>query len=141
MAALNVGTVNTIGKRKFELGGGQVVWAEVRRVIQFGRKIDVSKYNAGDVIPAGSMVVWNNTSDTCTIVKASELKAPEGSGTVEASTINGLTFEDVVIPEGAVDATCAIVTSGKIWADATDVPTVVEKNLPMIEFVRVRHSE
>lgn len=138
--ALNVGTVNTIGKRKFELGGGQVVWAEVRRVIQFGRKVDVSKYKAGDVIPAGSMVVWDNATDTCTIVKAAELKSPEGSGTVEASTVNGLTYEDVVIPEGAVDATVAIVISGKIWADATDVPTAVEKNLPMIEFVRVRHS-
>lgn len=132
-------TVNAIGKRKGELLGGKVIWAEVRRVIQFGRKVDLSKFQAGDVIPSGSMVVWNNTSDTCTIVKRSDLKSPDGSGQVDPATVNGLTYEDVCIPSGAIDATVAIVTSGKIWADATDVPASVEKNLPMIEFVRMRH--
>lgn len=141
MANNHFGTVNTIGASKTEIGGGKVVWAEVRRVIQFGRKIKLASYHAGDVIPAGSMVVWDNESDECTIVKASELAAPDGSGTVEASSINGLTYTDVCIPEGCTDATTAIVISGKIWADATDVPASVEKNLPMIEFIRVRKSK
>lgn len=136
---MQTGTVNTVSSNSYEIGGGKVVWAEVSKLIQFGRKVDVSKYKAGDVIPAGSMVVWDNTSDECQIVKAEELEAPDGSGTVKASSINGLTYEDVCIPDGCVFASVAIVTSGKLWADATDVPTSVEPNLPMIEFIRVRH--
>lgn len=136
---MQTGTVNTVSSNSYEIGGGKVVWAEVSKLIQFGRKVDVSKYKAGDVIPAGSMVVWDNTSDECQIVKAEELEAPDGSGTVKVSSINGLTYEDVCIPDGCVFASVAIVTSGKLWADATDVPTSVEPNLPMIEFIRVRH--
>ncbi len=136
---MQTGTVNTVSSNSYEIGGGKVVWAEVSKLIQFGRKVDVSKYKAGDVIPAGSMVVWDNTSDVCQIVKVEELEAPDGSGTVKVSAINGLTYEDVCIPEGCVFASVAIVTSGKLWADATDVPTSVEPNLPMVEFIRVRH--
>lgn len=139
LKAMQIGTVNTMATNTMEIGGGKVVWAEVSKLLQFGRKIDVSKYSAGDVIPAGSMVVWDNASDECKIVKAEELEAPAGSGDVKASTINGLTYEDVCIPTGCTFASVAIVTSGKIWADTTDVPASVEPNLPMIEFIRVRH--
>lgn len=133
--SIQSGTANAISSVTTEIGGGKVVWAEVRRTIQFGRKIDVSKYSAGDVIPAGSMVVWNNTSDVCTIVTAAEITA----GTAKAANVNGLTYEDVCIPTGCIFASVAIVISGKIWADCTDIPAAVEKNLPMIEFIRMRH--
>lgn len=133
--SIQSGTVNAIGNVSTEIGGGKVVWAEVRRTIQFGRKIDVSKYSAGDVIPAGSMVKYDNASDECNIITADEITA----GTYAAADVNGLTFEDVCIPTGCVFASVAIVTSGKIWADFTDIPAEVEKNLPMIEFIRMRH--
>lgn len=106
------------------------MWARIDKCIQFGRKIDLSGYSAGDVIPAGTMVIWNNSSDTVTVVAASD--------TESLASVNGLIREDVVIPDGAVFASCAVVIAGKIWADMTDIPTSVESQLPMIEFIRKR---
>lgn len=53
--------------------------------------------------------------------------------------VNGLIFEDVCIPEGCILATCAVVRAGRIYADRVNgggIPKAVEKQLPMIEFVR-----
>lgn len=53
--------------------------------------------------------------------------------------VNGLTFEDVCIPEGCILATCAVVRAGRIYADRVaggGIPQSVEAQLPMIEFVR-----
>jgi hypothetical protein len=55
------------------------------------------------------------------------------------SDVNGLTFEDVCIPEGCILATCAVVRAGRIYADRVaggGIPKSVEAQLPMIEFVR-----
>lgn len=55
------------------------------------------------------------------------------------SDVNGLTFEDVCIPEGCTLATCAVVRAGRIYADRVaggGIPQSVEAQLPMIEFVR-----
>lgn len=131
MDKLNSGTFNTIANASKTIGGGVQVWARVDKKVHFGRAINVASYKAGDVIPAGSMVHFDNESDYATIVKASESE--------KLSTVNGLTFNDVCIPEGAVFASVAIVTSGKIWADATDVPKSVEAQLPNIEFIRARN--
>lgn len=53
--------------------------------------------------------------------------------------VNGLTWQDVRIPDGCTVATCAVVTAGRIMADRVaggGIPASVEKQLPMIEFVR-----
>lgn len=125
------GSFNTINAHTQSIGGSVQVWARIDKKIHFGRKIDVSSLAAGTVIPAGSMVIWDNTTDTATVVKASDAS--------NLSKVNGLIENEIVVPDGCVFASCAIVTAGKIWADATDVPTSVEAQLPMIEFIRARH--
>lgn len=124
------GSFNTIAQASEQVGGSVQVWARIDRKLQFGRLINVSGLAAGTVIPAGSMVIWTNASDYATVVTASD--------TASLSSVNGLTENDVVVPTGCVYASCAIVTSGKIWADATDVPASVEANLPNIEFIHAR---
>lgn len=57
----------------------------------------------------------------------------------DLTDVNGLTFEDVCIPDGAIHATCAVVRAGRIYADRVasgGLPTSIEAQLPMIEFVR-----
>jgi hypothetical protein len=130
MSNLQKGTFNTIANTSVTVGGGKQVWARVEKVIHFGRLIDLTGRKAGDVIPAGSMVHFDNESDKAEVIKATD--------TEKLTTVNGLILNDVCIPEGAVFASCAIVTSGKIWADATDVPKTVEAQLPNIEFIRER---
>lgn len=53
--------------------------------------------------------------------------------------VNGLTFEDVYMPAGAILATCAVVRGGRIYADRVaggGLPASIESQLPGIEFVR-----
>lgn len=130
MSDLQKGTFNTIANSSITIGGGKQVWARVDKVIHFGRLIDTSSMKAGDVIPAGTMVHFDNSSDKATIIK--------GTDSEKLTQVNGLIMNDVCVPDGVVFASCAIVTAGKIWADATDVPTSVEAQLPNIEFIRER---
>ncbi|MGJ7024921.1 hypothetical protein [Petrimonas sulfuriphila] len=61
---------------------------------------------------------------------------PDGSALTD---VNGLIFEDVYMPEGTIHATCAVVRAGRIYADRVaggGLPTAIESQLPMIEFVR-----
>lgn len=125
------GTQNTIGSYSAKIGGNFVVWVRVDRVEHFGGNLDVTKYQPGDVIPAGSMAIFDQQANTVEIVKATD--------TAKLSKVNGLIYNDICIPSNPVLATGAIVTSGKIYADRAGVdgiPPSVEPNLPMISFIR-----
>lgn len=128
------GTFNTIGSYRAELGGNFVVWVRVDRVEHFGGNLDVSLYQPGDVIPAGSMAIFDQQANTVEIVKAD-------AAADKLAKVNGLIFNDIYIPSNPILATGAIVTSGKIYADRAGVdgiPLAVENNgkLPMISFMR-----
>lgn len=61
---------------------------------------------------------------------------PDGS---DLDDVNGLTFNDVYMPEGTIHATCAVVRNGRIYADRVlggGLPSSIESQLPAIEFVR-----
>ncbi len=128
------GTFNTIGSYRAELGGNFVVWVRVDRVEHFGGNLDVSLYQPGDVIPAGSMAIFDQQANTVEIVKAD-------AAADKLAKVNGLIFNDICIPSNPILASGAIVTSGKIYADRAGVdgiPLAVENNgkLPMISFMR-----
>lgn len=132
MSNLQSGTFNTIAQVEKTVGGGSNVWARVDRVLHFGRTIDVSGLPAGTVIPAGSMVAFTD-DEQATIVKASDSDS--------LASVNGLTLNDVCIPDGCKFASIAIVTSGKVYADAAGVdgvPASVASQIPNIELIRVR---
>lgn len=128
------GTFNTIDSYRAEFGGNFVVWVRAERVEHFGGNLNVAKYQPGDVIPAGSMAIFDQQANTIEIVKASD-------GAEKLAKVNGLIYNDICIPSNPILATGAIVTSGKIYADRAGVdgiPLVVENNgnLPMISFMR-----
>lgn len=125
------GTQNTIGSYSAEIGGNFVVWVRVDRVEHFGGNLDVTEYQPGDVIPAGSMAIFDQQANTIEIVKATD--------TAKLSKVNKLTFNDICIPSNPVLATGALVSSGKIYADRAGVdgiPPSVEAQLPMISCIR-----
>lgn len=98
-----------------------------------GATVTFTKDAAG--VCAAPKVTANSTGvqSTCVVVKAGA--AAEGTLT----DVNGLIWNDVCIPSGCTLATCAVVRAGRIYADRVKgggIPTSVEKQLPMIEFVR-----
>ena len=132
MGNYNRGTDNTMSQRSSQILGGDVeVWIDVDKMIHFGRKINLEGYHAGDVIPAGSMVHFDNQSDFAEVIKGDASAA-------KIKTVNGLTRHDVKVVEGTFYASVGIVVAGKIWGDATDVPASVEAQLPNITFERMR---
>lgn len=132
MVNYNRGTDNTMSQRSSQILGGDVeVWIDVDKMIHFGRKINLEGYHAGDVIPAGSMVHFDNQSDFAEVIKGDASAA-------KLKTVNGLTRHDVKVVEGTFYASVGIVVAGKIWGDATDVPASVEAQLPNITFERMR---
>lgn len=132
MGNYNRGTDNTMTQRSSEILGGNVeCWIDVDKIIHIGRKINLEGLQPGTVIPAGSMVHFDNESDYAEIIKGDASAA-------KLKTVNGMTRHDIKVVEGTFYASTAIVTSGKCWGDATDVPTSVEAQLPNIEFVRLR---
>lgn len=132
MGYYNRGTDNTMSQQTHSIGGGNVeCWIDVDKIIHIGRKINLEGLAPGTVIPAGTMVHFDNLSDFAEIIKAD-------AGSAKLATVNGLTRHDIKVVEGTFYASTAIVTSGKCWGDATDVPASVEAQLPNIEFVRLR---
>ena len=128
--SIQKGTFNTIAQNSSEIGGHYPVWSRVRELYQGGGFINLNDYSAGDVIQAGTMVKFNGAG------KEVEIIAENAS---DFSVVNGLIFEDVCIPEGCILATCAVVRAGRIYADrvgSNGLPTDIEAQLPMIEFVR-----
>lgn len=121
----NYGTFNTVAKSEITFGGDFPIWARVEDVFVGGGTVTGS---AGDVIKAGTMVIFNGAGKAVTIVKATD--------TTNLSKVNGIIWNDVCIPEGKLVATCAVVRKGRIYADRAGIPASVEAQLPMIEFVR-----
>lgn len=163
------GTFNTMYSGAAEFGGGFPVWARVKELYQGGGRIDHSKFSAGTVIGAGTPVVFNGPGKDVKIVAgpaySSESKyavgaiVSEGGKIYENKTaiespesfdaskwtditesVNGFTFEDVLIPEGCTLATCAVVRAGRIYADrvvGAEILPAMEKRLnQVIEFTR-----
>lgn len=142
------GTFNTIGKRKAQFGGNFPVWARVRELYKGGGTIDASQFAPGTVIGAGTMVKFNGSGKKVEIITANGVEGVKATAEVVTAgaaaqgsldDVNGLIFEDVCIPEGCILATCAVVRAGRIYADRVNgggIPKSVEKQLPMIEFVR-----
>lgn len=133
MDIYNRGTDNTISKRSAEMLGGNVeCWIDVKKMIHFGRKLDLTGIPAGTVIPAGTMVHFDNNSDFAEIIKGTD-------NNTKLDSVNGLTRHDVKVVEGTYFASVAIVIEGKLWGDAVDVPARVENRLfPNITFERLR---
>lgn len=134
MSGYTRGTDNTIGGSKGQVFGGEECWIDVDKMIHFGRKIDVDAagLSEGDVLPAGTMVHFDDDSDYAEVIKGDASSA-------KLKTVNGLTRHDVRIPSNCVFASVGIVIKGKLWGDATDVPASVQASLePNIHFVRLR---
>ena len=127
------GTDNTMGGSNGEAYGHNECWIDVDKMIHFGRKIDLEKagLKEGDVLPAGTMVHFDNDSDYAEIIHGTD-------GEAKLKTVNGLTRHDVRVPSNCIFASVGIVIAGKLWGDATDVPASVEAQLPMIRFERLR---
>ena len=121
----NYGTFNTVAKSEITFGGDFPIWARVEDVFVGGGTVTGA---AGDVIKAGTMVIFNGAGKAVTIVKASD--------STNLGKVNGIIWNDVCIPEGKLVATCAVVRKGRIYADRAGIPASVEAQLPMIEFVR-----
>lgn len=132
MATQN-GTFNTIAQNTESVGGGFTVWARVDKVYQGGGYLDLDTLNAGDVIAAGTPVIFDGPGKKITVVT--------GTAATKANLakVNGLVFNDVCIPSGAVEATCAVVRAGRIYASRANggngLQKSLEAQLPMIEFI------
>lgn len=127
------GTFNTISQAEETFGSGMAVWARVNKSRQSGGWVDTSKYSAGDLIPAGTPVIYTTPG--------AEVKVVDTTSCTKAdlAKVNGLTENDVRIPSGVVEATCAVVIDGRIYANRANggngLPASLQAQLPAIEFV------
>ena len=128
----NFGTFNTISQGKvFEIGGDYPVWARVREVYQGGGNIPLEGLNPGDVIHAGTPVIFDGPGKDVIIVKITDGE--------NLAKVNGLIWNDVSIPNDCISATCAVVRNGRIYANRANggegLPKSLMAQLPGIEFV------
>lgn len=142
------------GNISVTLGGGSAVNIAVTATENTAAKVATK-------VAAGSYSGWTAKADGDVVTFTCSSVGPKTAGKVDfASTgaagkiavtkagvaasgnltdVNGLTWQDVRIPDGCTVATCAVVTAGRIMADRVaggGIPASVEKQLPMIEFVR-----
>jgi len=85
------GTFNTIGKYSSQIGGSFPVWSRVGAKYQGGGKIDTTNLSAGDIVKAGTMVVFNGIGQNVTIVDAPALYEKK-----KYSAGNLCTYENVI---------------------------------------------
>ena len=138
-----MGSFNTFGRTSKTYGSGKNIWHEMRGSYPVGGKIDLTDFNVGDVIPSGSMCVYDHSAKTIKIVKTSDVKTEANTGgTVEPNTINGLLGYDVYYENGVDYATGNVVFAGEIYIDRCeeDVPSEVLANLPMIVPIREKNG-
>lgn len=91
------GTFNTISQNSAEFGGSHVVWSRVRELYQGGGYLDLSKYNPGDIIPAGSMVKFNGAGKQVDIITA--------NGNAGAAQVDKLTVTHAATGTGNIRIT------------------------------------
>ena len=109
------GTQNTMSQKTgTPLTGDVQVWARVDKVAHLGRLVDLEDYEAGDLIPAGTGLIFtsNQYAEIVDIATASNEKLAQ---------VNCLSYNDVRIPDGCIRATIAGVEAGKIWAEAAGI--------------------
>lgn len=109
------GTQNTMSQKTgTPLTGDVQVWARVDKVAHLGRLINLDDYEAGDLIPAGTGLIFtsNQYAEIVDIATASNEKLAQ---------VNCLSYNDVRIPDGCIRATIAGVEAGKIWAEAAGI--------------------
>lgn len=131
----NFGTFNTISQGKvFEIGGDFPVWVNQQNLLLYpgGNYIELSgDYNAGDVIHAGTPVIYEGPGKKATIVEISDAE--------NLKKVNGLIFNDVCIPNDCISATCAVAYSGIIYANRANggegLPESLKAQLPQITFI------
>lgn len=133
MSIYQHGTFNTISQTNATISGGVTVWSRIGKKYQGGGYIDTSSLNAGDIIPAGTPVIFDGPGKQVTLVTGSALTL------ANLAKVNGLTENDVCIPTGVAEATCAVVYDGKIYANRANggngLPASLKAQLPAIEFI------
>ena len=130
--ATNFGTFNTISQGQIlNIGGDYPVWSRVREVYQGGGNLPLSELNPGDIIHAGTPVIFNGPGKDVTIVEITD--------SANLAKVNGLIWNDVCIPNDCISATCAVVRNGRIYANRANggegLPKSLMAQLPGIEFV------
>lgn len=135
---------NTFGKTGKSLGIGQNIWHEIRGAYPVGGMVsNLGDFADYEVIPSGSMCVYDQKAKTIKIVKAEDVKtASNGEGSVEPKTINGLLQHDIYNHSDVEQATGSVVFAGEIYIDRCKeaIPDEVLAVLPMIVPVREKRS-
>lgn len=125
------GTLNTISQASASIGGDFPVWSRRNKCYQGGGWIDTTDLNPGDVIHAGTPVIFQGPGQKVIIVKITDA--------TNLPKVNGLIFDDVCIPSGVVEATCAVCYDGRIYANRANggdgLPASLKAQLPAVEFV------
>lgn len=121
--------MNTYVQGRRTYGGGKTVWHTITEKYPVGGSIDVTKYKAGDLVPAGSMVALDVIGGKAEIVTKDDA--------VKLKDVIGLTQGDIYVPENAVAITTDVVTKGMVEADLIpEVPAEVVAKLSGITFAR-----
>lgn len=135
---------NTFGSTTKSLGIGQNIWHEIKGCYPVGGMVsNLADFSDYEVIPSGSMCVYDQAAKTVKIVKATDLKTTENEGgTVEPNTINGLLRHDIYNHKDVEKATASVVFAGEIYIDRCKeaIPDEVLANLPMIVPIREKRS-
>lgn len=125
------GTFNTISSASHSIGGDFPVWSRRNKVYQGGGWIDTTNLDPGTVIHAGTPVIFNGPGKEVTVVKITDA--------TNLPKVNGLIFDDVCIPSGVIEATCAVCYDGRIYANRANggdgLPMSLKAQLPAVEFV------
>lgn len=127
------GTFNTISQGKLlEIGGDYPVWiGPSMELYPGGGNIQLGDLKPGDVIHAGTPVIYEGPGKDVTIVEITDAE--------NMKKVNGLVFNDVCIPQDCISATCAVAFKGKIYANRANggegLPKSLMAQLPQITFV------
>lgn len=129
----NFGTFNTIAQGEIlNVGGDFPVWIGPNiELYPGGGSLNLSDYKAGDVIPAGTPVIYEGPGKQVTVVKITDAE--------NMKKVNGLIYNDVCIPNNCISASCAVAYKGKIYANRANggegLPKSLMAQLPQIAFV------
>ncbi len=103
------GIGNAFGRETIDIVNGQRrVWREIRHRFPAGGTFASSAITAyaGKVIPAGTAVVFDQSTKALTIVTGKEAEVP---------SIDGFTQEDVYVKDGVTSATATVIYDGEIY--------------------------
>lgn len=104
------GIGNTYGTETVAWNNGQKrVWREIRHRFPSGGTFEASvlSQNKGKVIPAGTPVVFDQSTKKLTIVTGKESTA--------VAAIDGFTQEDVYVKDGTTAASATVIYDGEIY--------------------------